>query len=184
MSIIAVTLVPRIRGWNGLGLAEIWAGTFWLLGICLFCTYFVSSDVGAVAIPTVIGICWGLTQWIPFALIGEYVSQILRRQEYDRVAMENVDEEEGLDDLFSPDPPKLDAGMVLGIHNIYIVIPQFVSTFACSILFKLAEIGGNGSSKDEFGLVLRIGGIAAIFAGFLCLNVKEYSEDEQLDKAD
>ncbi|KAJ3149561.1 hypothetical protein HDU89_003614 [Geranomyces variabilis] len=31
----------------------------------------------------------------------------------------------------------LDAGMVLGIHNIYIVIPQFFATFMCSVVFTL-----------------------------------------------
>ncbi|KAI8913103.1 major facilitator superfamily domain-containing protein [Powellomyces hirtus] len=33
--------------------------------------------------------------------------------------------------------PSLDAGMVLGIHNIYIVMPQFFATFMCSVIFTL-----------------------------------------------
>lgn len=182
-SIVAIWLAPRLRGRNSIGLPEIWAGSFWLLGISLMCTYFVTSDVGAVAIPTVIGICWGLTQWIPFALIGEYVSRIPR--EYEVVSIENLEDlrEEEYGPLPS-DAPKLDAGIVLGIHNIYIVIPQFISTFACSIIFKLAEFEANGSPVDEYGLVLRVGGISAIFAGFLCLRVKEISEDEEVHKAD
>jgi solute carrier family 45 protein 1/2/4 len=182
LSIIAISIAPRMRGWNRLGLPEIWAGSFWLLGICLFCTFFVNSDVGAVAIPTVIGISWGLTQWVPFALIGEYVSKI--QCDYERVSMENIDQTDEDLDPFDSDSPRLDAGIVLGIHNIYIVIPQFISTFACSLLFKLAEYEANGGSVDQYGLVLRVGTIAAIFAGFLCLKVNENPQDEEVSKGD
>lgn len=179
LSIVAIWVAPRMRGWNKIGLPQIWAGSFWLLGISLLCTYFVNSDVGAVAIPSIIGICWGLTQWVPFALIGEYVSNM--QHDYERVSMENIDEIGQEYDPIALDSPKLDAGIVLGIHNIYIVIPQFISTFTCSILFKLA----NGVYVDEFGLVLRVGGIAAIFAGFLCLKVNEISRSEDVvDKGD
>ncbi|KAJ3161115.1 hypothetical protein HDU86_007737 [Geranomyces michiganensis] len=37
----------------------------------------------------------------------------------------------------SSSAPSLHAGMVLGIHNIYIVIPQFFATFMCSMVFML-----------------------------------------------
>jgi solute carrier family 45 protein 1/2/4 len=176
-SIIAISIAPRIRGRSRIGLPEIWAVSFWLLGICLLCTFFVNSDVGAVIIPSVIGISWGLTQWVPFALIGEYVSKIQR--EYEMVSMEDED----FDPLDS-DSPKLDAGIVLGIHNIYIVMPQFISTFTCSLLFKIADHQANGSPVDEYGLVLRVGGIAAIFAGFLSLKVNENPQDEEVNKGD
>ena len=49
--------------------------------------------------------------WVPFSLIGEWV-QILKN--------DNVD-----------------SGIVLGIHNCYVVIPQFLSNFLCSVIFAL-----------------------------------------------
>ncbi|TPX64840.1 hypothetical protein SpCBS45565_g05580 [Spizellomyces sp. 'palustris'] len=81
----------------------------------------------------------------------------------------------------------LDAGMVLGIHNIYIVLPQFLSTFLCSVVFAIIgyiskQRGGDGRKLggdievdpyDSVGWVLRIGATASIVAGFMALKVRE-----------
>ncbi|KAI8824510.1 major facilitator superfamily domain-containing protein [Fimicolochytrium jonesii] len=87
----------------------------------------------------------------------------------------------------------LEAGMVLGIHNIYIVIPQFFSTFMCSVVFTVFHLiekrnapGDKAGDKavdvlgdlqpdpyDSVGWVLRIGAASGIIAGFVALRVKE-----------
>ncbi|KAF0556687.1 MFS general substrate transporter [Gigaspora margarita] len=87
-----------------------------------------------------------------------------------------------------------DAGILLGIHNIYIVIPQFIATFFSSVAFALLEhhdhgTPGNGSNEttidamnastqkeinagvDSIGFVLRCGGFMAIIAGFLSMKL-------------
>ncbi|KAJ3088840.1 hypothetical protein HK102_007812 [Quaeritorhiza haematococci] len=84
---------------------------------------------------------------------------------------------------------KLEAGIVLGIHNIYIVLPQFVSTFMSAIVFQIinGNSGGGGTEggasageggvevdrNDAVGWVLRLGAVWAILAGFIALKVKE-----------
>ncbi|CAG8750551.1 4629_t:CDS:2 [Gigaspora margarita] len=87
-----------------------------------------------------------------------------------------------------------DAGILLGIHNIYIVIPQFIATFFSSVAFALLDhhdhsTPGNGSNEttidamnastqkeinagvDSIGFVLRCGGFMAIIAGFLSMKL-------------
>lgn len=67
------------------------------------------------------------------------------------------------------------AGAILGIHNLFIVLPQFLITFLSSILFRLLEppktsaIEGIVSKKyDAVGFVFRFGGVSAAVACYLC----------------
>lgn len=67
------------------------------------------------------------------------------------------------------------AGVLLGIHNMYIVLPQFLVTFLSSIIFRLLD-----NSKDELnemapsdtiGLILRIGAVMAGVAGLISMKI-------------
>ncbi|KAJ3412140.1 hypothetical protein HDV05_001178 [Chytridiales sp. JEL 0842] len=64
----------------------------------------------------------------------------------------------------------LDAGVILGIHNVYIVLPQFVATFVTSLIFAGLEYLGVG---DAFGWCLRAGVLAEVVAGGLAWGVRE-----------
>ncbi len=83
-----------------------------------------------------------------------------------------------------------EAGLLLGIHNMYIVLPQFLVTFFSSIVFAILEPNDGGSndtnittrqhphphqgkklSADSIGFVLRFGGIMAIIAAILSIKL-------------
>jgi hypothetical protein len=71
------------------------------------------------------------------------------------------EENEGDDEAGS-----LKAGLVLGLHNVYIVVPQFVSTLMTSLVFLVLDVaaasegggGGDdeGTGKDAFGTCFRM----------------------------
>ncbi|KAI8064796.1 major facilitator superfamily domain-containing protein [Gilbertella persicaria] len=61
------------------------------------------------------------------------------------------------------------AGVLLGIHNMYIVLPQFLVTFFSSILFRILE--SSEESADAIGVILRIGAVMAGIAGFISLRI-------------
>ncbi|KAG1193406.1 hypothetical protein G6F35_013507 [Rhizopus arrhizus] len=64
------------------------------------------------------------------------------------------------------------AGVLLGIHNMYIVLPQFLVTFFSSLIFRLLENNqGQETPTDTIGVILRIGAIMAAIAGFLSLKI-------------
>nr|CAG8502631.1 10354_t:CDS:10 [Entrophospora candida] len=65
------------------------------------------------------------------------------------------------------------AGIILGIHNIFVVVPQFLVTFISSVIFAILESNNNdgGGRNDSIGFMLRFGGIMAIFAGFLSIRL-------------
>ncbi|KAI9478167.1 MAG: major facilitator superfamily domain-containing protein [Benjaminiella poitrasii] len=61
------------------------------------------------------------------------------------------------------------AGVLLGIHNMYIVLPQFLVTFFSSIIFRILESGEE--STDTIGFILRVGAVMAGVAGFISLKI-------------
>lgn len=75
------------------------------------------------------------------------------------------------------------AGLILGIHNVFIVLPQFIITAVSAVIFHIMEpaatadtektarstaaAGDGPSSPDAVGLVFRIGGTAAAVGAYL-----------------
>ncbi|KAJ3279726.1 hypothetical protein HK104_001196 [Borealophlyctis nickersoniae] len=186
----------RLLSW--LALPRVWALSMWLFAVLMGWTGFVSTVVAATIIIAATGISWGTTQWVPFTLMGEYISHYSENGEQAADPSDSsgygavpADDEEAhiststIDHAVSPTPhPPLDAGMVLGIHNIYIVLPQFISTFLSSVVFaliaKIAEWNGDDANNleevdkyDSVGWVLRLGALASIWAGVVALRVKE-----------
>ncbi len=100
------------------------------------------------------------------------------RQEADRVGEgsrglgenESHDEEEQQQNRERDAPA---AGILLGIHNMYIVLPQFLVTFLSSVLFKLLESKAelNETPSDAIGLILRIGAVMAGVAGLISMKI-------------
>jgi solute carrier family 45 protein 1/2/4 len=86
----------------------------------------------------------------------------------------NDTQEEGSrsrNDIEEQQHPEAAAGVLLGIHNMYIVLPQFLVTFFSSILFRILE-SGDGST-DTIGIILRVGAVMAGVAGFISLKIKK-----------
>ena len=57
------------------------------------------------------------------------------------------------------------AASVIGIHNAAISAPQVVSALVCSAVFGIVNALG---WRDGTAWVMRIGGVAALGAGWLC----------------
>ncbi|SJX61367.1 related to general alpha-glucoside permease [Sporisorium reilianum f. sp. reilianum] len=84
------------------------------------------------------------------------------------------------------------AGSVLGLHNVAVVIPQFLVTAISSVIFALMEPSGGGGSgqdgntgeaeqgqnSDALGLIFRLGGCCALVAGILAVRLVRRHGDE------
>ncbi|KAF9378944.1 hypothetical protein BGX21_002772, partial [Mortierella sp. AD011] len=77
-------------------------------------------------------------------------------------------------------PEASSAGALLGIHNIYIVLPQFLVSFLSSLVFAAIEPrpqddGGDQADQpgnpETIGVMLRIGGVMAGIAAVLSLRL-------------
>ncbi|CAH1755854.1 7946_t:CDS:2 [Entrophospora sp. SA101] len=71
----------------------------------------------------------------------------------------------------------IDSGIILGVHNIYVVAPQFIVSLISACIFSLLRRinnhnydhggGANEMSDDGTGWVLRFGGLMSLVAAFL-----------------
>lgn len=88
-----------------------------------------------------------------------------------------MSEERDVEPASDEDRRKLDAplqsGTISGLHNVSLVLPQFLMTAFTSIIFKLmqTEKGGKSTDAANFGLVLRLGGLAAFISSYYALRL-------------
>jgi solute carrier family 45 protein 1/2/4 len=122
--------------------------------------------------------------WVPFGLVGECISRPCQETFHENDTKEApasvhyqlpstkkrlyVPSQLGsiLPTRIPRDDEQLHPGSVLGIHNMYVVLPQFVMTLISSVVFAVLE--RQGGSKDDpgaIGFVLRCGGVMALVAG-------------------
>ncbi|KAE9383156.1 hypothetical protein BT96DRAFT_1009579 [Gymnopus androsaceus JB14] len=54
-------------------IASLWAISSGVLACCMLSTFFTSSVAGGTTLITITGFSWAVTQWVPFALLGEAI---------------------------------------------------------------------------------------------------------------
>lgn len=167
VSVIAGIVVPAVASkfekvWF-LSLDNIYTASHLLVAGSLLSAWFVHSVEAATLILTIMGIPWAIVLWIPFSLVGEYVS------------FEDENRQKALQDGVSPSTStspstledqhqdEFDAGMILGVHNMYIVFPQFAVAIIASFIFAAAD-KTSGDETSGVASVLAFGGLMALVA--------------------
>jgi solute carrier family 45 protein 1/2/4 len=161
---------------KSLTLRRSWFISHILFTVLMALTFFVRSTWGATVLVGAIGIPWCVTNWAPFAIIS---SEISKRDAIRRGIIKPRDREsqliaEGEDDGSGADS----AGVVLGIHNVAIAAPQVIATLVSAIMFKLLQKPRGTAGDTSVAWVLRFGGVCALVAAWLTLQVNEEKEEE------
>ncbi|KAF8076526.1 major facilitator superfamily domain-containing protein [Lyophyllum atratum] len=185
-------------------LRNIWTGALILFTILTFSTFFITTVAQATAFISLVGICWAVAMWVPFAIIMEILKDgpaqstaaalAARRPSHTRVLSAPpprrlVDEQQPLLrrrslDAYEPGPGEVPiapmaGGTVLGIHNLAIVMPQFIVALVTSAIFRIVDGGPPGVvdhgntylGKTGVGWVLRFGGCCTLIAAFIVRRV-------------
>ncbi|KAK5828114.1 sugar transporter [Linnemannia elongata] len=165
---------------NPFTLKNIWTMSLVWFAVCMGATWFVDDLWAATAVIALCGVPWAVAMWVPFAMVGEIISDMK-----DRIMEEEAEDEEeedggegsgyGAPKQTHPQLPRqrqkgpqLDAGLVLGVHNMYIVFPQFVDAIIASCFGDLGWMHWAAAKDPEpVGWVLRFGGIMALVAAYL-----------------
>ncbi|KAF7433062.1 hypothetical protein PC9H_005008 [Pleurotus ostreatus] len=181
-------------------LRNIWTGALLLFTLLTFSTVFVNTVLEATIMISLIGICWSVACWVPFAIIMELLkdlpsSSTAQRPEHARtlstpgfprrpsatertplVRSRSFDEYDvNPDEEATP----VAGGTILGIHNLAIVMPQFIIALVSSIIFHLVDGGveddpSNHSTylgRNGVAWVLRFGGLCTLFGAMLARRV-------------
>ncbi|KAF9290845.1 hypothetical protein BGZ68_005917 [Mortierella alpina] len=88
----------------------------------------------------------------------------------------------GISPAATPGSEAASAGALLGIHNIYIVLPQFLVSFLSSMVFAAIEpdmqqpgdtqaVSEQPGDPDTIGVMLRFGGVMAGIAALLSVRL-------------
>ncbi|KAK7060524.1 hypothetical protein VNI00_001290 [Paramarasmius palmivorus] len=186
-------------------LRNIWTGALLLFSILTFSTFFIETVAAATVFISLVGICWAVAMWAPFAIIMELLKELSQptppprrpshsravsspgiRRNFSEEACNNnerrpllprrrsFDEYESAVDEHSSAKP-LAGGTILGVHNLAIVVPQFVVAIATSIIFRIVDgkqgVDPEGDStyygKNGVAWVLRFGGLCTLFGAVL-----------------
>ncbi|KAJ3869435.1 major facilitator superfamily domain-containing protein [Lentinula novae-zelandiae] len=199
-------------------LRNIWTGALLWFSVLTMSTFFVKTVTQATVFIALVGVCWAVAMWAPFAIIMELLKELSENNQLpndDRRPLHSrTHSTPGLRDVRSSERQPLlrrrsldelgnDAndessrrtpvagGTILGVHNLAIVMPQFVvsSTMSCvskssilkdsfhqvavvtSIIFRIADgntvVEGGDESDAYFGKngvawVLRFGGVCTL----------------------
>lgn len=185
-------------------LRNIWTGALLFFSLLMFSTFFIATVFQATIFITLVGICWSVAMWVPFAIIMELLKEppatqpvldagrhvrtrnvstpgnlssisvrrgsgvvserqpLLRRRSVDEY--DNIAEEDAI-------APPMAGGTVLGIHNLAIVMPQFIVALVTSAIFRIVDessvkLAGDSNTyygKSGVGWVLRFGGLCTLF---------------------
>lgn len=140
-----------------------------LFAASMFLVHFIHSLEGAMLVCGLLGVSWIITMWVPYSLISQYLvlEQLKEKQCYDYRSNSQIEEEST--PLLPVEKKSMDTGIVLGIHNIYMTLPQFIGIAVTSIIFSLAHSLEQQTSDDNQGLswVLQSCGVMAIAAAFV-----------------
>ena len=141
------------------GISQAWTCAHIFFGLAMFATMLVTSQAAATFLVASVGLSWALTHWAPFAIIGnELGSELAARKSFS-----TCNRGFPADEMSSIDV-EVQAGAVMGLHNVAISAPQIIASLVCSLIFAVAKSLG---SQDGTGWVLRAGGCAALCAAYL-----------------
>ncbi|KAI8973613.1 major facilitator superfamily domain-containing protein [Mycotypha africana] len=185
VSVLAGLILPAIvsskwaihRRW--MNLLNIYTLSHLTVAFALISSLFVESVAAATVVLAIMGVPWAIVLWIPFSLVGEFVSYEDEKRNMAAVGHHGAIQQSSSHHHSTPheeesqqNNDEFDAGMILGVHNMYIVFPQFAVAIISSFIFAAADAikdgnnrrGGNMSSVTP---VLIFGGLMAIVAAAL-----------------
>ncbi|KAJ5794760.1 hypothetical protein N7457_001359 [Penicillium paradoxum] len=181
----------------GLTLPRVWLLSHLLFAVCMFSTFFISSHQAGSVFVGFVGISWAVALWAPFALISAEVARIdpsrrsrhhetrvsgeyLAPEDHDEELSEHggvhgSDVEHGHLKNYREGGDVAQAGIILGLHNMAVSLPQILSSLVCSAIFKASQKPRGEPWDDSVGWVLRFGGCAALVAAWLTRRVSDGS---------
>ncbi|KAI0650349.1 MFS general substrate transporter [Trametes meyenii] len=201
-------------------LRNIWTGALLLFTFLTLMTFFVTKVWQAIILVSLVGICWAVACWAPFAIIMEFLKEgekestsegeavareWLRRPSHSRTlstpaarrnSRQGEDERTPLVRRRSFDhhnanasqPEASSGGTVLGIHNLAIVMPQFIVALVSSAIFQAVDADAEGDptnntalyGKNGIAWVLRFGGVCTLFGAVIARMVPPTRTEKEM----
>lgn len=192
--------VPATRGFNQVvqymvRYCNLTVNKLWIIGHVVFVfatisTFWIKTSHQAMIFVGVLGIPWAIALWAPFVIISEEVARIKQKKTslLGGISNETEDYQEQAPIRRNFETYEHEAGIILGVHNVFVALPQVVSSLMASLLFKILDSHGQvegqpeTESADGLGWVFRFGGLATLVAVYLSCKLKTKSELDVVDE--
>ena len=168
-SLLTSLVLPYIQHRFNLPLSKLWALSLFFSFLVIQMTIFYQDSIAMILLTvSLMGIPWFATGWAPFALIS---LELTKRAQEDMMAEDDDDAAQipdsshsytSLESALANSRENSESGLVLGIHNMYICIPQLLSSLVTSFVFFIFD--GNG--PEALGWVIRVGSLFTCIAAF------------------
>ncbi|GAA5891715.1 hypothetical protein JCM8208_007381 [Rhodotorula glutinis] len=167
--------LPRHAGHVGrrvlcaLSMRNLWTLSLAWYALCMSATFCFGSVRATTWIVALAGLSWAVTCWVPYALVGEAIFEAEAKNAFDDMHAA-ADSAALRASLLSADVPGRAAvaadeagGTILGVHNLAIVLPQFVVAALAAVIFRLSASATSAADERDNGTVwvLRLGGLAS-----------------------
>ncbi|KAI4170044.1 MAG: hypothetical protein LQ346_008903 [Caloplaca aetnensis] len=174
MSLFAAILLPTlVSASSSFTLRRIWVATQALFASSMLATLIFTSTIGTILLFSLVGVSWAASNWIPFALLGtELSSSSSRRQLSDDGSDDEAKYHKPTDIHSDPENILTHPGLVYGLHNLFICLPQILVTLGMGIVSVLSDSGG-GEDTLKLAWILRLGGIFALVSMYLATKLDD-----------
>jgi solute carrier family 45 protein 1/2/4 len=162
----------------GLTLRRLWLLSHFLLAVCMFSTVFIASPGTAALMTAIVGIPWMVTSWAPYAFIATELAQHNSGSTNPQDSIEESIRRSSRPYDVDEDTNGIgEAGVVLGLHNVFISFPQMVSSLLSSVIFEALQKPRGEPFDNSVAWVMRFGGCAALVAGFLTMPLQDQTAE-------
>ncbi|KAL4076097.1 major facilitator superfamily domain-containing protein [Scleroderma yunnanense] len=197
-------------------LRDIWTGAMLLFSVLMLSTLWISTVANATVMISLVGISWAVACWVPFAIIMEFLKEMSEHQTLSAGRSDGHTPDER-DPLLHSSPSHTErgeeanagetsveeshpvaGGTILGIHNLAIVMPQFIIALVSSAIFYIVDesgpmghnlipdfLAGHGGQSTYYGKngvawVLRFGGLCTLAGAFLAQTVPKTKSELEM----
>ncbi|KAG6008598.1 hypothetical protein E4U21_004238 [Claviceps maximensis] len=184
----------------GFTLRRAWLGSLLLFAGSMFSTVLIRSVFAATFLIGVAGITWAMTLWAPWAIISAEISRrdvAARARKLKNLAPpppRTLNHAAHASSPSSPLPdsnsqqrqqqeldlerrrdeePQDEAGVILGIHNMAIAVPQMIATLGSSLVFKLIQKPRGTPGDHSFATVMALGGIFVLASCVFAFKIQD-----------
>ncbi|KAK9449354.1 major facilitator superfamily domain-containing protein [Limtongia smithiae] len=152
-----------------LTLPRSWMASHVLFVAAMISTFFIRTGAQASVMIMILGIPWAHALWAPFALIAEDIARV-----------KLLLPQSSLSPLATARKAvkyEHEAGIIMGVHNVFVSLPQVLSSLASSVLFKFLSKPGRGEENDNSIVwIFRLSGLGALVAAYLSTKIKNPDE--------
>lgn len=170
----------------GFTLKRAWLGSLLLFAISMFCTVLVRSTGAATVLIGLAGITWAMTLWAPWAIISAEISRrdvVARAKKLQNMAPcgnnapdapSSSGNSQEMDAELAEEEEEVDqAGVILGIHNMAIAVPQIIATLGSSVVFKFLQKPRGTPGDHSFAIVMALGGVFVLGSCIFAMRIKD-----------